>query len=48
MLKLAIALSCVLAVLSAPVLDDSLNEHWDLFKTTHMKTYKTQEEETVR
>ncbi|XP_067942044.1 cathepsin L-like [Watersipora subatra] len=48
MLKLAIAVSCFLAVLSAPVLNDDLNEHWEMFKNVHSKAYGSQEEETLR
>ncbi|XP_067941772.1 cathepsin L-like [Watersipora subatra] len=48
MLRLTIAVSCFLAVLSAPVLNDDLNEHWEMFKNVHSKAYGSQEEETLR
>jgi len=28
--------------------DESLNSHWDLFKSTHAKTYASRDEESVR
>ena len=48
MFRLAIAVSCFLAVFASPILDNALNEHWDLYKATHNKNYQTKEEETLR
>ncbi|KAF6017184.1 hypothetical protein EB796_024514 [Bugula neritina] len=48
MLRLAVAVTCVLAALAAPMLNNELNEHWDLFKVTHNKEYNSQQEETLR
>jgi len=48
MLRLAVAVCCILAVFSAPVLDDELNGHWTLYKSAHGKTYQSQQEETLR
>ena len=48
-MRVLVAISFVIAVaLSAPVLDDELNGHWELYKNTHGKTYQSQQEETLR
>jgi len=48
-MRVLVAVSFVIAVaLSAPVLDDELNGHWELYKNTHGKTYQSQQEETLR
>lgn len=48
MLRVVAFVACVVAVLSAPVLDDELNNHWEMYKSAHSKSYSSPQEETLR
>jgi len=48
MLRLAVAVCCVLAALAAPMLDNELNGDWELYKSVHGKNYASSQEETLR
>lgn len=39
MLPLAVLALCLTSVISAPSLDPQLDDHWDLWKSWHTKTY---------
>lgn len=48
MFKTVIALAVLAVALASPILRDDLDDHWELYKSTHNKYYGSQQEEIVR